>query len=62
MYLIYSALGLAEIFLLIVSAVTVAFLIVRGILRALFTSKDETTKPAPQRDYSHRRADSRPPG
>lgn len=62
MYLVYSALGLAEVFLLLVSAAAFAFLIVRGIFRALFAPKDETTKPAAQTDYSHKRADSHPSG
>jgi hypothetical protein len=62
MYLVYATLGLTEVFLLLVSAAAFAFLIVRGIFRALFAPKDETTKPAPQNDYSHKRADSRSSG
>jgi hypothetical protein len=62
MYLIYSALGLAEIFVLFASVAAFAFLTVRGILRAFFAPTDETTKPAPQNDHSHKRADSRSSG
>ena len=50
MYLLYSALGLAEIFALFASAIAVGFLIVRAILRAIFVAKDETQKKARPED------------
>ena len=57
MHLIYSAVGLLEIFVLFASAIGATFLIVRAILRALFVGKDKTQKTAPQDMHLHKRAD-----
>ena len=62
MYLVYSALALAEIFALFVSAIGVLFLIVRGIVRALMRPKDEGKQPAPQSTHHLKRADARQSG
>ena len=62
MYLVYSALALAEIFVLLVSALGVLFLAVRGIVRALMRPKDEGKQAAPQSAHHLKRADARHSG
>lgn len=63
MHLVYSALGLAEVFVLLASAIAVVFLIVRAIFRALFVAKDETQRVPPPKEMQHlKRADSRQSG
>ena len=57
MYLVYSAVGLAEIFVLFASAIGVMFLIVRAIVRALFVRKDETQTVTAKDMHLNRRAD-----
>jgi hypothetical protein len=48
MYLVYSALALAEVFVLFAAIIGVLFFIVRGIIRAFCKSDDETKKVAPE--------------
>ena len=57
MYLVYSAVGLAEIFVLLASVAGVIFLIVRGIVRFLFVRKDETQTVTATDMHLNRRAD-----
>lgn len=62
MYLIYSALALAEIAALFASAIGVLFLIVRGIIRAFLPAGPETTRPEPESMRHLKRADARQSG
>lgn len=62
MYLVYSAAAIAEVVILLGSAIGLAFLIVRAIVRAVFTAQDDSPKAAPQDTAHLKRADSRPSG
>jgi hypothetical protein len=53
MEVVYTTLGLVEVFVLIVSALAFAFLIVRGIFRALFAAKDETQRVPTEEEMRH---------
>jgi uncharacterized membrane protein len=53
MEVVYTTLGLVEVLVLLVSALAFAFLIVRGIFRALFLRKDETQKVPTQEEMRH---------
>lgn len=57
MHLVYSAVGLAEVFVLLASAVGCIFLIVRGIVRFLFVRKDETQTVTATDMHLNKRAD-----
>jgi hypothetical protein len=57
MHLVYSTVGLAEIFVLLASAVACIFLIVRGIVRFLFVRKDETQTVTATDMHLNKRAD-----
>jgi hypothetical protein len=57
MYLIYSTVGLVEVFVLLASAVGAIFLIVRGIVRFLFGKKDVTQTVTATDMHLNRRAD-----
>ena len=63
MEVVYTILGLAEVFVLLASAMTFAFLIVRAIFRVLFVTKDETQKVPTEEEMRHlKRAGSSMPG
>ncbi len=53
MEVVYTALGLVEVLVLIASALAFAFLIVRGICRALFVAKDETQRVPTDEEMQH---------
>lgn len=57
MHLVYSAVGLAEVFVLLASAVGCIFLIVRGIVRFFFVRKDETQTVTATDMHLNKRAD-----
>ena len=57
MYLVFSAVGLAEVFVLLASTVGVIFLIVRGIVRFLFVKQDATQTVTATDMHLNRRAD-----
>lgn len=61
MYLVYSTVGLAEVVVLMASAVGAIFLIVRALVRLVFTRKDETQTVTATDMHLNRRAD-RPSG
>lgn len=50
---VYTILGLAEVLVLIASALALAFLIVRAILRSIFVKKDETQKVPTEEELRH---------
>jgi hypothetical protein len=63
MEVVYTILGLAEVFVLFASAFTFAFLIVRGTFRAFFVAKDETQRVPSEEEMRHlKRAGSGMPG
>jgi hypothetical protein len=63
MEVIYTALGLVEVFVLVASAIALVFWIVRGIFRSIFVKKDETQKVPSEEEMRHlKRADSRASG
>jgi hypothetical protein len=63
MEVVYTTLGLVEVLVLLVSARAFAFLIVRGIFRALFVAKDETKRVPSEEEMRHlKRAGSSMPG
>jgi uncharacterized membrane protein len=53
MEVVYTTLGLVEVLVLLVSALAFAFLIVRGIFRALFAVKDETQRVPTEEEMRH---------
>ena len=57
MYLIYSTVGLLEVFVLLVSALGFIFLSVRGLVRFLFVKKDATKTVTATDMHLNRRAD-----
>ena len=57
MHLIYSTVGLAEVVVLLTSAVGVIFLIGRGLVRFLFVRKDETRTVTATDMHLNKRAD-----
>jgi hypothetical protein len=57
MYMIYSTVGLLEVFVLLASVVGAIFLIVRGIVRFLFVKKDPTKTVTATDMHLNRRAD-----
>jgi hypothetical protein len=57
MHVVYSTVGLAEVFVLFASAVGVIFLIVRGIVRFLFVKRDATQTVTAKDLHLNRRAD-----
>ncbi len=57
MYLIYSTVGLLEVFVLFASVVGAAFLIVRAIIRFFFVRKDVTQTVTATDMHLNRRAD-----
>jgi hypothetical protein len=57
MYLVYSTIGLAEVVVLLASAVGAIFLIVRALLRLVFTRKDETQTVTATDMHLNKRAD-----
>jgi hypothetical protein len=60
MEVVYTALGLAEVFVLLASAMALAFLILRAIFRSIFAKKDETQRvPSVEEMRYLKRADSR---
>lgn len=62
MYLIYSSLAFAEIFVFLASLVVLAFLVVRAIVRSCLTPKEPPPKVKPE-DLRHlKRADARSSG
>jgi hypothetical protein len=63
MEVVYTALGLAEVFVLLASAIALAFWIVRAIFRSIFVKKDETQRVPSEEEMRHlKRADSRMAG
>lgn len=63
MEVIYTSLGLAEVFVLLASVMAAAFLILRAIFRSIFVKKDETQRVPSEEEMRHlKRADSRMPG
>jgi hypothetical protein len=61
MHVVYSTIGLAEVFILLASALGAVFLILRGIVRFFFLKKDETQTVTATDMHLNRRAD-RPSG
>jgi hypothetical protein len=57
MYLVYSTIGLAEVVVLLASAVGAIFLIVRALFRLVFTRKDETQTVTATDMHLNKRAD-----
>lgn len=57
MYVVFTAVGLAEVFVLLASALGVIFLVVRGIVRFLFVKKDVTQTVTATDMHLNRRAD-----
>jgi hypothetical protein len=53
MEVVYTTLGLVEVLVLIISALAFAFLIVRGIFRALFVAKDKTQRVPTEEEMRH---------
>jgi hypothetical protein len=63
MEIVYTVLGLAEVFVLLASAMTFTFLIIRAIFRTLFVAKDETQQVPTEEEMRHlKRAGSGMPG
>jgi hypothetical protein len=61
MEVVYTALGLAEVFVLLASAMALAFLILRAIIRSIFAKKKDETQRVPSAEEMRylKRADSR---
>jgi hypothetical protein len=57
MHLVFSAVGLAEVFVLLASTAGVIFLTLRGIVRFFFIKKDETQTVTATDMHLNKRAD-----
>ncbi len=63
MEVVYTTLGLVEVLVLFASVFAFAFVIVRGILRAIFVAEDETQRMPSKEEMRHlKRAGSSMPG